>query len=66
MDPYRGELLKGSLSGARSMHFRIKGSGEARIAYVIREELNRCVLFAIGHRENFYDLAVRRYEALNE
>jgi mRNA-degrading endonuclease RelE of RelBE toxin-antitoxin system len=65
-DPHQCELLKGTLAGVRSKHLRIKGSGEARIAFVIRDDLSRVVILAIGHRENFYSLATRRYESLDE
>jgi mRNA-degrading endonuclease RelE of RelBE toxin-antitoxin system len=63
-NPVAGDMLKGSLRGVRVLHLRIKGSGEARIAYVVREDMNRCVVFAIGPRENFYELAGRRFDSL--
>ena len=64
-DPYAGHTLSGKLSGARSLEFFAPG-GAYRVAYVVREDLGRCVVFLVGAHENFYILAERRYEALKK
>ncbi len=58
--PLSGELLSGSLDGVRSLHIRLRGSGEARVAYIMHADLQIVLVIAVGMRENFYDLAARR------
>ena len=65
MDPYSGEPLQGSLRGVHTLHLRLKGSGQARIAYVIYPAERVCLLIALGMRENFYDLVTRRIEPVD-
>lgn len=62
-DPQKGRPLKGSLAGARSLEFSLP-SGEHRAAYFVITEDRVCLIFAIGHHENFYTEAERRCEAL--
>ncbi len=64
-EPYAGHTLFGKLSGVRSLEFSAPG-GAYRAAYVVREDLRRCVVFLVGPHENFYALAERRYEALKK
>ncbi|WP_258111009.1 type II toxin-antitoxin system RelE/ParE family toxin [Alicyclobacillus sp. SP_1] len=64
-DPYAGHTLSSKLNGVRSLEFSAPG-GAYRAAYVVREELNRCVVFMVGSHENFYQEAERRYEALKQ
>lgn len=64
-DPYRGEVLKGELRDARSLHFTLEGGGQYRAIYVILDDGTACVVFLIGARENVYDEARRRFEALD-
>lgn len=63
--PYTGHTLSNKLNGARSLEFSAPG-GAYRAAYVVREDLNRCVVFMMGSHENFYQEAERRYEALKK
>ena len=63
-DPLHGEPLSGSLSGVRSLHFRVAGSGHYRAAYCCLTDECVCLVFAIGTRENFYRDAERRWNAL--
>ncbi len=62
-EPYWGHTLTGKMNGARSLEFSAPG-GAYRVAYVVREELNRCVIFMIGSHEGFYSEAERRYQAM--
>jgi mRNA-degrading endonuclease RelE of RelBE toxin-antitoxin system len=64
-NPFVGHSLSGKLTGARSLEFSAPG-GAYRAAYVVREELNRCVVFMVGSHENFYQEAERRYETLKK
>ena len=59
-NPTKGHELSGNLQGIRSLEFRIKGSGEYRVAYLLLEEEKVCLVFALGPHENFYDLVSRR------
>jgi mRNA-degrading endonuclease RelE of RelBE toxin-antitoxin system len=63
-DPYRGHVLSGSLKGARSLEFSLRGGGTYRAVYGVNEELRRCLVFIIGPHENIYDKAERRISAL--
>lgn len=63
-DPELGEPLSGNLSGARSLHFTLKGSGQHRAAYFVITEDRQVLVFAIGSRENFYEEAERRVKSL--
>lgn len=64
-DPYAGHALSGKLNGTRSLEFSAPG-GAYRVAYIVREDLKRCVVFLVSSHENFYSLAERRYEALKQ
>lgn len=64
-DPYLGHPLTGKLNGARSLEFSAPG-GAYRAAYVVRDNLQRIVIFMIGSHEGFYAEAERRYQALND
>ena len=64
-DPYAGHSLTGSLRGVRALEFSAPG-GAYRAAYIVRQELNRCVIFLVGSHEGFYKEAERRYKALKK
>ena len=64
-DPSRGHLLRGSLLGARSLEFSLP-SGAHRAAYFVLTEDHTCLIFAVGHHENFYAEAERRCRALRK
>ena len=63
-DPLRGDVLKGTLREARSLHFALKGGGQYRAIYVILDDRSICLVFLIAPRENIYDEAKRRLSAL--
>lgn len=63
-DPYRGELLKGTLREARSMHFSLKGGGQYRAIYVVLDDQTVCLIFLIAARENVYAEAERRIRSI--
>lgn len=63
-NPDAGEERAGSLLGTRSLKFSLKGMGECRVAYVTITDQHICLLFLTATRDNFYEQAVRRYEAL--
>lgn len=63
-DPLRGEVLKGTLREARSLHFSLKGGGQYRAIYVILEDATICLVFLIAARENVYAEAERRFRSL--
>lgn len=58
--PDKGHDLQQDLQGILSLDFTIKGSGQYRAAYLLLEEDQTCTIFAIGPRENFYDLVKKR------
>jgi mRNA-degrading endonuclease RelE of RelBE toxin-antitoxin system len=62
--PTIGEPLTGRLSGARSLHFTLPGSGQHRAAYFVITDERTVLVFAIGSRENFYREAERRIRSL--
>jgi mRNA-degrading endonuclease RelE of RelBE toxin-antitoxin system len=62
-NPYAGHDLKKDLLGIFSLGFALPG-GEYRAAYVIQEEKQRCLIFAVGPHEGFYDLVRRRAKGL--
>jgi mRNA-degrading endonuclease RelE of RelBE toxin-antitoxin system len=64
-NPKAGHTLEGSLKNTRALEFTVVGTAY-RIAYIFRENKNRCVVFAIGSHENFYQLAARRHKTLKE
>ena len=66
LEPLQGEALRGSLDGVRVLHFRIRGSGEARIAYLVHPDNAVCLVIAIRPRENFYDILERRIASFDE
>jgi mRNA-degrading endonuclease RelE of RelBE toxin-antitoxin system len=55
----QGEKLSG-YKGARRIKISPDAPGTYRAAYYTVEDLNEVVIFAIGTRENFYDLVARR------
>jgi hypothetical protein len=59
-----GEPLTGNLSGSRSLHFTLPGSGQHRAAYFCITDERTVLVFAIGSRENFYREAERRIRSL--
>lgn len=63
-DAYRGHPLIGSLGGARSLEFTLKGGGVYRAVYVVLAQERVCLVFIIGPHENIYDRAERRIAAL--
>lgn len=65
-DPERGELLVGTLPGARSLHFTLPQGGQFRAAYAVLEDEEVCLVFMIAPRENFYKKASTRYLALKK
>ena len=64
VDPYQGDPLAGSLSGVRSLHFSLRGSGAYRAAYLVLEDEKVVLVFMIASRENFYSEATRRFQSL--
>lgn len=64
-DPFAGHALTGSLSGARSLEFSLRGSGQHRALYIYRELVGKSIIFLIGPHENIYDRAVRRVKLLD-
>lgn len=64
-DPLAGHSLAGTLSGTRSLEFSLKGSGQHRAIYIVRELTSSCVVFLIGPHENIYERAERRFKALD-
>lgn len=62
-NPFKGETLKGSLRGARSLKFSLSG-GEHRAAYYVVTEDKTCVVFMVKSRERFSEEATRRFKAL--
>lgn len=62
-DPLRGHTLKGSLLGARSLEFTLRGGGAYRAVYVVHEDCV-CIVFIVGSHENIYKRAESRYKAL--
>lgn len=65
VDPHQaGERLRGAMRGLYSLHLRTR-SGEVRVAYAVWDEMEAVLLFCAGPRENFYDRARRRADALD-
>lgn len=65
-DPYAGHTLSGSLRGARSLEFNLKGSGAYRAVYKIINDECVCLIFMVGSHENIYREAEKRYERLRK
>jgi mRNA-degrading endonuclease RelE of RelBE toxin-antitoxin system len=63
-DPLKGHSLTGSLRGARSLEFNVKGSGAFRAIYVVLPDLTICVVFMLGPHENIYARAESRWLAV--
>jgi len=59
-NPEKGHPLTGSLQGARSLEFSLKGSGQFRAAYVYIIKDSNVTVFMVGPHENFYKLALKR------
>jgi mRNA-degrading endonuclease RelE of RelBE toxin-antitoxin system len=64
-DPTAGHLLRGSLAGARSLEFSLRGGGAYRAVYVVHQE-TVCIVFIIGPHENIYRKAESRLAALRQ
>ena len=64
-NPLAGHPLSGSLAGVRSLEFSLRGSGQHRAIYVVRELTYSCVVVFIGSHENVYDRAERRLRSLD-
>lgn len=64
-NPLAGHPLSGSLAGLRSLEFSLRGSGQHRAIYVVRELTYSCVVVFIGSHENVYDRAERRLRSLD-
>lgn len=64
-DPLAGHQLKGSLAGARSLDFTLRGGGAYRAVYVLHRE-TVCIVFIIGPHENIYKKAESRLAALRQ
>jgi mRNA-degrading endonuclease RelE of RelBE toxin-antitoxin system len=64
-NPEVGELRAGTLSGLRSFHFSLKGSGQYRAIYELQDEILVCLVLAVGTRENFYGEAERRLRKIH-
>ena len=62
-DPLRGHPLTGSLKGARSLDFSLKG-GAYRAVYSVLDAERTCLVFIVGPHENIYQKAERRAAAL--
>lgn len=58
-----GELLSGDLYPSYALKFSLPG-GEFRAAYVFLRSKKVFLIYLIGPRENFYELASRRMRAL--
>jgi mRNA-degrading endonuclease RelE of RelBE toxin-antitoxin system len=65
-DPQAGHTLRGSLRGARSLEFSLKGGGAYRAVYTIVDLRRVCIIFVVGPHENIYKVAERRYAALTK
>lgn len=63
-DPFRGHPLTGSLGGARSLEFSLKGGGAYRAVYVVLQDERVCLVFIVAAHENIYERAERRAAAL--
>jgi mRNA-degrading endonuclease RelE of RelBE toxin-antitoxin system len=63
-NPSLGHPLTGSLKGARSLEFSLRGSGVYRAIYVLLEDSQTCLVFMVGPHENIYAKAERRVAAL--
>jgi len=65
-NPLKGKPLKGKLKDCRSTKFTLPGKGDYRVIYVPKESSKACLVFFIGPRENIYEEAVRKVEALRK
>ena len=63
-NPKKGHELKGNLQGIRALEFSIKGSGQYRAAYLLLEDRQTCIVFAIGPHENFYNWAAKKVKQI--
>ncbi|PKL42323.1 MAG: hypothetical protein CVV41_14370 [Candidatus Riflebacteria bacterium HGW-Riflebacteria-1] len=59
-NPEKGHPLSGSLQGARSLEFSLKGSGQYRAVYVYIIKDSNVTVFMVGPHENFYKQAQKR------
>lgn len=55
----KGDQLSG-YKGARRIKISLAAPGAYRAAFLVVEDLNEVAIFAVGPRENFYDLVARR------
>ena len=62
--PEKGHTLSGSLQGARSLEFSLKGIGQCREVYFVDEDDAVVLVCIIGSHENIYKKALSRVEAL--
>lgn len=65
-NPHRGHTLAGSLRGARSLEFSLKGGGQYRAVYLVLDDEKVCLVFIVGPHENIYEKAERRVAALRK
>lgn len=61
--PLAGHTLQGSLLGARSLEFSLRGGGAYRAIYIVMDDGTVCLVFIIGTHENIYVKAERRIKA---
>jgi mRNA-degrading endonuclease RelE of RelBE toxin-antitoxin system len=64
-NPLAGHTLRGSLTGARSLEFTLRGGGAYRAIYVLHRD-TVCIVFSIGPHENIYRKAESRLAALRQ
>ena len=62
--PQAGQVLSGSLEGARALKFWLPGQGQYRAIYILIEEDHVCLVFAIGPRADIYEQATRRFSVM--
>ena len=65
-DPFKGETLKGKLKDCRSIKFTLPGKGDYRVVYLLKKPLETCLVFFMGSREDVYEEAARKVEALKK
>jgi len=65
-EPNAGHSLKGNLHRFRALEFSLPGSGQYRAAYVVIEDKQTCVVFAIGPHEGFYENVKLRAKAIRK
>jgi mRNA-degrading endonuclease RelE of RelBE toxin-antitoxin system len=63
-NPLVGHVLKGTLTGLRSLSFTVKGRGAFRAVYAVIDDEAVCLIIIVGPHENIYEAVERRVEAL--